>query len=601
MRRTTTTSAVLALPGKPGNFSSPDKSVSLSLEQPAYHVSVSYNAAGRVLERADRVWAHLGHSGWTHTVDVEMTREGDDGQAWVASCDVPCGQLQAFDHLELQMAFKGVGPGKGELWDNNGGSNWGAAVELRSGVGLVGAPRITDVHGLVSSLFLRIDGLAEARLLLPEHASMLRLLAWNHDFRLLGMYRDARECGDAEVAARCRERIGGDMRRPGLHVMHIAAEMAPIAKVGGLADVVTSLAKAHQATGTLAEILLPKYDCIEYTSVQELRIISEIFVPWGTERVRTVVWSGVTEGLPVYFLEPHSAKKFFWRGRFYGEADDAARFLFFSRAALEFLVSSGKQPDVLHVHDWQSACVAPLLRESYARGKRGLSRTGVVLTIHNIAFQGWLSPDHLEMAGLDREKLYTADAFRDDSRPGFGGRPDINMLKGGIAFADAVTTVSPTYAREVMQPAFGMGLEGVLAKHSHKFRGILNGIDHEMWSAQGDPHLPKNYSAADSEAGKQACKAALLSELGLPHFPSPEAPAGRPLLAMVSRLTEQKGLALMEHALRVSALLGAQVMLLGSAPDPAVQKHFEQLQAEFGRLCCSRQELSNASLHALTH
>ena len=130
--------------------------------------------------------------------------------------------------------------------------------------------------------------------------------------------------------------------------------MAPIAKVGGLADVVTSLARAHQATGTLVDIVLPKYDCIKYDNVDELQQILEFQVPWGSDgNVKVNVWSGVTEGLPVYFIEPISKHKFFWRGRFYGEPDDAVRFLFFSRAALEFLHRSGKQPDILHVHDWQ--------------------------------------------------------------------------------------------------------------------------------------------------------------------------------------------------------------------------------------------------------
>lgn len=123
---------------------------------------------------------------------------------------------------------------------------------------------------------------------------------------------------DSVVVAALQQRCGF-LRRPGLHIVHIASEMAPLAKVGGLADVVVSLAKAHQASGTLAEIVLPKYDCIRYEDVAELRQLAHIEVPWGAAPIKTVVWSGIAEGLPVYFLEPYSRERFFWRGRFYGQ------------------------------------------------------------------------------------------------------------------------------------------------------------------------------------------------------------------------------------------------------------------------------------------
>jgi len=562
--------------------------VTLALRQPAYRVKIVYDARARQLAGAKRVWAHVGHSGWQDTRDVELFRQpsqsangnGSHADLWVGEYEIPAGRLPSFAHLEVQVVFKGD-MGYGERWDNNGGNNWSAEVELSPGQGLVTGPKITHCRSVVSSLLLRLEAFTARRLLSPEQTTLLRTLAWCHDFALLKMYDEARSGNwdDNRLVGAFKARCGS-VRRPGLHVIHVAAEMAPIAKVGGLADVVTSLAKAHQMTGTLAEVILPKYDCIKYTDVQELRQLTELGVPWGDEIVRTVVWSGVVEGLPVYFIEPHSKHKMFWRGRFYGEADDAARFLFFSRAALEFLLGSGKQPDVLHVHDWQSAAIAPLLKEQYRAA--GLAKTGVVLTIHNIAFQGWLTPNYLDIAGLDK-RLYHPERLLDDSRPGFlPGQHDINMLRGGVVYADKVTTVSPSYAREVFQPSFGMGLQGVLAKHAKKFSGVLNGIDHETWDPATDRHLPQQYSAMQYYEGKSACKRALLQELGLPHDTSRH-PNGRPVLAVVTRLTEQKGLPLIMHGIRVAMARGAQVVLLGSAPDPKVQQQFEQMAAELSR------------------
>jgi len=248
-----------------------------------------------------------------------------------------------------------------------------------------------------------------------------------------------------------RNSSGGSSNRP-LHIVHVASEAAPFAKVGGLADVVSALARAHQAGGTHVELVLPKYDCGDYGSLSELRELGRISVPWGgggsgdgsgnkkTRGVPTAVWGALCSGLPTYLLEPleplstssssSTLPPPFWRGNAYGSPDDAERFLFFAIAALEFLLWAGRSPDVIHCHDWQSASVPLLLEAGGYRRKRGatfggglgffggsegggggrgegeslsssplgngpLATTGTVLTIHNLAFPGRVNPSVL--------------------------------------------------------------------------------------------------------------------------------------------------------------------------------------------------------------
>ena len=335
----------------------------MSIHQPRYFVKLSYESRGTVLEGSTRIWAHIGHSGWKDSIDVELSLLPNSNQ-WVGEYSIPISRLDSLLHLEIQCVYKGVVGEEKERWDNNGGRNWVTVVELSEvSQGLVTAPEAISSkelrpHALASSLRLKLDALSSKKALAVEQLDMLRALAVCRDFSLLSIYQQSKkEQWDESRLVEAFRLKCGSLRRPGLYVIHIAAEMAPIAKVGGLADVVTSLARAHQMAGTLVDIVLPKYDCIRYDSVEELQQIQEFQVPWGRENVSVTVWSGICEGLPVYFVEPISRHHFFWRGRFYGEDDDAARFLFFSRAALEFLHRSGKQPDIIHVHDWQVSVV----------------------------------------------------------------------------------------------------------------------------------------------------------------------------------------------------------------------------------------------------
>jgi len=601
----------------PGDaFVRPSKAVSVTICQPFYQVRIAYTASGGPLDGALGVWVRVGHSGWKNTQDVALARRlipGDDAaQVWEATIEIPASQLPVGTHLDLQMAFKGNLTSREELtsreaWDNNCSSNFSVGVELLPGEGLVTGSATSQSQACISSLLLRLDHLSAQRLLTPEQVNMLRVLTWTRDFPLLKMYEENRHVPNSELAGILGGRCGF-LRRPGLHVVHIAAEFAPLAKVGGLADVVQSLARAHQAMGLMVEVILPKYNCIDYKSVIDLKVLTEISVPWAGYPIRTLVWTGVAEGLPVFFLEPHSKERLFWRGTIYGEPDDVSRFVFFSKAALAFLEWSNKRPDVLHVHDWQTAAVPAMLHELYRNGRDGpLSRTGSILTIHNLLFQGLEGPEVLDKIGFVRDAVYHPTQFQDERHKNKEGVWDVNMLKGGIVYADRVTTVSPRYANEVLTPDFGCGLQSLLAQSAKagKFSGILNGIDSAFWDPRLDVYIaPNNFSSEENECttGKLACKKALLAQLGLP-FTDKNHPSGQPLLAVVSRLTEQKGLPLILHALELAMKSGAQVVVLGSAPDPEVNRQFEEMRdtlakSDMGRIVLRFDEALSHQIYA---
>ncbi|GMH05304.1 hypothetical protein Nepgr_007144 [Nepenthes gracilis] len=332
--------------------------------------------------------------------------------------------------------------------------------------------------------------------------------------------------------------FGGIVKEPPLHIVHIAVEMAPIAKVGGLGDVVTGLSRAVQDLNHHVDIILPKYDCMNFSNVKDLHY-QRCYSHGGIE---IKVWFGKVEGLSVYFLEPVNG--FFWTGCIYGCRNDAERFSFFCHAALEFLLQSGFHPDIIHCHDWSSAPVAWLYKEHYRQC--GLSKTRIVFTIHNLEFGA-------------------------------------QFIGKAMAYSDKATTVSHTYSREVAgNPA--------VAPYLAKFHGILNGIDPDIWDPYNDKFIPISYTSENVIEGKQAAKKALQQRLGLKT-------ADLPLVGIISRLTHQKGIHLIKHAIWHTLDRNGQVVLLGSAPDPRIQSDFVNLanglhsaHGDRARLCLTYDE-----------
>lgn len=360
-----------------------------------------------------------------------------------------------------------------------------------------------------------------------------------------------------------------------MHIVQIATELAPIAKVGGLGDVIYGLSKELSRLGHTVEILLPKYDCIHYPLLKNLKVEQkELWSYDGPYRFNNTVWSAQVDGLKVLMIEPHHPQYFFSRGMIYGCEDDIDRFSYFSRTAMEYLFKANKRPDAIHLHDWPTALAAVLYKDMYQ--PLGYMAGGTVLTIHNMEHQGRCLPQNLSRTGLRGESYLDPDKMRDPYA--FG---EVNLLKGGIEYADRVTTVSPTYENEIQTPEGGFGLESVLIKHRAKLKGILNGIDEDFWNPEKDPHLVQKYPTHGIDKGrissliqgKQENKRQLRTHLGLKD-------SDAPLVASVSRLVPQKSPDLIKFALSRSLEMEAQCIVLGTSPIPEIHKEFERLQQE---------------------
>lgn len=417
-----------------------------------------------------------------------------------------------------------------------------------------------------SRISLLIDGWLLEKKISYNDANSLREMVWKRDNRLREAYLSCRGMQDREILDNfLKMTLPGTSS--GLHIVHIAAEMAPVAKVGGLADVISGLGKALHKKGHLVEIILPKYDCMQHDQVNNLKVLDVLVQSYFEGNMfNNKIWTGTVEGLPVYFIEPQHPAKFFWRAQYYGEHDDFKRFSYFSRAALELLYQSGKKIDIIHCHDWQTAFVAPLYWDVYAN--LGFNSARICFTCHNFEYQGTTPAHDLACCGLDVERLDRPDRMRDNSH----GR--INVVKGAIVYSNIVTTVSPTYALEVRSEA-GRGLQDTLKVHSRKFIGILNGIDTDTWNPSTDRYLKVQYNANDLQ-GKAANKAALRKKLNLS-----SAFASQPLVGCITRLVPQKGVHLIRHAIYKTAELGGQFVLLGSSPVPHIQREFEGIADHF--------------------
>ena len=346
-----------------------------------------------------------------------------------------------------------------------------------------------------------------------------------------------------------------------MYIVQIASECAPVIKAGGLGDVVYGLSRELELRGHTVELILPMYDCMRYDHIWGLHdAYRDLWVPWNGGSVHCSVFCGWVHGRLCFFIQPHSGDNFFNRGQYYGALDDHMRFAFFSKAALEFLLQSNKRPDIIHCHDWQTGLIPVMLYEMYQW--HGMAKQRICYTIHNFKHQGIAGADILWATGLNNEPYYFSyDRLQDNFNP-FA----INLMKGGIVYANYVNTVSPHHAWEARYGLFGYGLGHTLEVHHHKFGGILNGLDYGVWNPEDDKYLAAPYST-DDISGKSKNKKALQERLGL-------AASDRPLVAFIGRLDGQKGVHLVHHALYYSLARSAQFVLLGTATEPSIHAWF---------------------------
>ena len=350
-----------------------------------------------------------------------------------------------------------------------------------------------------------------------------------------------------------------------------ASEGAPYCKSGGLGDVMEALPAAlARIEGNEVALFLPYYNKIKTNAKYQTEMVGQFRVSlgWRQQYGGLMKLLGRNDGVQVYFID----NEYYFGGRtgaIYGDLDDGERFAFFSRACLDAMILADYIPDVIQCNDWQTALMPTYLKSVY---RSAFPNTRCMYTIHNIEYQGWANGSFFDdVLGLPWEFRSTLD---------MGG--SVNMMKGAIECADLVTTVSETYARELMYPYYAHGLDGVLSGAAWKLTGITNGIDTNTFNPDADPALPAHFNADNFHIGKAECKAQLQKEVGLPVNPDV------PLMVMVTRLAGHKGLDLLCYiARRLLWEENCQLLILGTG-EPQYETFFKELAAEYPNQCAAK-------------
>ena len=345
-----------------------------------------------------------------------------------------------------------------------------------------------------------------------------------------------------------------------LNILFAASEVVPFAKSGGLADVAGALPKALKDLGHDVRVVMPRYYIVDKEKYNLKPLQGELGVPMGS---MGEAWAAVYEGVlpnsdvPIYFIDHEG---FFGRKGLYDEdgegyGDNDNRFIFFSKAVMQLAKKLHFRPDVIHVNDWHTAAIPILLNTTYANDP-DFENTGTLLSIHNLQHQGKFYKGAMDVLGVGWEHFNMNELEEYDG---------VNLLKGGIVHADAMNAVSKKYAQEIRTPAFGWGLEGTINNHVDKLYGILNGVDYDEWSPAIDTLIPQTFDADDLE-GKAVCKKALQKTFNLPVNPD------IPLIGLVGRLADQKGITLLSAAIWNLMEMDIQIVLLGTGEKWA--EHF---------------------------
>lgn len=333
-------------------------------------------------------------------------------------------------------------------------------------------------------------------------------------------------------------------------ILFVASEGVPFIKTGGLADVIGSLPKCFDPKEYDVRVILPKYLCMrqEYKDMLTYRTHFYMDLNWRSQYVG--ILECVYEGIPFYFID----NEYYFSGNApYGYIhEDIEKFAFFSRAALSALPVIDFQPDIIHCHDWQTGLIPVYFHSDFIQGEF-YQNMKTMMTIHNLKFQGvWNIKEVMDMCGL------SGDFFTNDKLEAYG---DANLLKGGLVYADAITTVSQSYAEEIKTPFFGEGLDGLLRAKSHQLSGIVNGIDYDLYNPSNDQLIDYPFSQRDFRKEKSKNKKALQKELGLPVSDKTM------MIGVISRLTDQKGFDLIECVMDELCQDDVQFVILGTGEE----------------------------------
>lgn len=349
-----------------------------------------------------------------------------------------------------------------------------------------------------------------------------------------------------------------------MKILFASSECAPYSKSGGLADVAASLPAALTREDCRVDVITPLYRCTRQRYAERLEKVSDCIVKHCGTDYRCGLYRTERAGVTIWFVE---YDPFFDRPRLYGYEDDKLRFAFFSRAVIELIPRLDFRPEILHCNDWETALTVVYLKNDQS-WRQDLTGIKTVYTIHNIAYQGQFGSKELaESFGLP-EGWYQGGLGYE-----YEGRHDVNLMKGAMLMADAVTTVSPTYAKELHYPRFALGLENVVDQVDHKLRGILNGIDMGLYDPGKNAWLPYHFTREDM-SGKAKCKDVIQRKFGLDQEPN------APLFCSVARLVEQKGIDLIGGILPQLMQLGIQLIIFGEGEERYVD-FFEECRSRY--------------------
>lgn len=355
------------------------------------------------------------------------------------------------------------------------------------------------------------------------------------------------------------------------NILFIASESVPFIKTGGLADVVGSLPKYFDKEYFDCRVILPRYMCMHQKYKDMMNYVTNFYMHYAGRDRYVGIFEAVYDGVQFYFIDN---EEYFGGWSAYSDNIkwDAERFIFFSRAALSILPVINFKPDVVHCHDWQAALAPVYLKDSF-RGGEFYRDMKSVMTIHNLKFQGIENINAIKyFTGLS-DYYFTADKL---ACPGVVNKFDGNVLKGGITYADAVTTVSPTYAEEIKSAQYGEKLDDLLRARSNDLRGILNGIDYDEYNPATDKRIHKNYTFRTVKKNKKLNKLELQKELGI------DQDENAFMIGIVSRLTSQKGLDLISYIMDEICYMDAiQVVVLGTG-DAQYENMFKHFAWKYG-------------------